>query len=444
MAWDPFGNGKTAIRAGAGIAHDFIRQDLHENTSSVSPFRLTVVNLGISLDNPWANYPGGNPFPYNFNKSNPVYAPYGAYLPVPPDMKTTTQYSWNFGIQRQIQPSVFASVNYVGTQITHVWNAIELNPAQFLGLTPCTLNTAAGPVSYPVCSTAGNVNQRRLLNLANPSANLGYLTQYDDGGTQNYNGLLLETRWRASEKVNLNANYTWSHCLGLPVITLLNPGANYVHQAYQNNGPADRNLDVGDCDQDRRQIFNMTAVLQTPNFSGKVLHALGTGWSFSTIFSARSGRPLNLLLGTDRALNGFQGNTGTQRPDQVLANPYGDRKSLASYFKSTAFAVPALGTYGNVGFNSVLGPGFWDWSEAVSRQFQIREGQRIEIRAEAFNVTNSLRRGNPGTILGNANTFGRILCNAANGSATGCSLPGAGSSLAGGPRIMQFALKYVF
>ena len=88
LAWDPSGDGKTAIRAGAGIAHDFIRQDLHLNTSSVSPFRLTVVNTGINLDNPWAGYPGGNPFPYNFNKQNPVFTPYGSYLPVPPDMKT--------------------------------------------------------------------------------------------------------------------------------------------------------------------------------------------------------------------------------------------------------------------------------------------------------------------------------------------------------------------
>jgi hypothetical protein len=443
IAWDPFGDGKTAIRAGAGIAHDFIRQDLHENTSSVSPFRLTVVQTGITLDDPWRTYPGGNPFPYNFNKASPVYAPYGAYLPVPPDMKTTTQYSWNFGIQREVTSSMFASATYVGTQIAHVWNAIELNPAQFLGLSPCTLNTAGGPVSYLVCSTLANVNQRRILNLANPQANLGYLTQYDDGGTQHYDGLLLETRWRPNQKVNLNANYTWSHCIGLPVITLLNPGANYVHQAYQNNGPVNRNLDVGDCAQDRRQIFNLTTVLQTPNFADKTLHVLGSGWSLSTIFSARSGQPMNILLGNDQALNGFQGNTGTQRPNQVLSSPYGDRKSLSTYFNAAAFAIPDVGTYGNVGNNSVVGPRYWAWDEAVSRQFQIREGQRIEIRAEAFNVTNSLRPGNPGVTLGNANTFGRILCSASSASATTGCTPGAGST-SGGPRIMQFALKYVF
>src|SRR5207244_2548402 len=151
IAWDPFGDGKTAIRAGGGIAHDFIEQDLHLNTSSVSPFRLTVITNGITLDNPWAGYPGGNPFPYNYDPKNPTFTPYGSYLPVPPDMKTTTQYSWNLGIQRQMTPSWFVGGTYVGTHLTHIWNAFELNPALFLGLGPCTLNTAIGPVSYPVC-----------------------------------------------------------------------------------------------------------------------------------------------------------------------------------------------------------------------------------------------------------------------------------------------------
>jgi len=424
-----------------------MRQDLHENTSSVSPFRLTVVSLGVSLDDPWANYPGGNPFPYNFNKDKPFYGPYGAYLPVPPDMKTTTQYTWNFGVQRQVTGNLFASATYVGTHLTHVWNAIELNPAQYI-----TGNCIAGQyglVAPGPCSTPGNVNQRRILNLFNPTANLGYMTQYDDGGTQGYNGVLLDVRWRKGN-VNLNGNYTWSHCIGLPVITLLNPGSNYVHQAYQNNGPINRNLDVADCDQDRRQILNMTGVVQIPRFSNNALRLVATGWSFATIFNARSGRPLNIVLGNDQALNGFQGNNGTQRPNQILASPYGDQSSLSRYLNSAALAIPAVGTYGNVGYNSIVSPHYWEWNEAVFRQFQIREGHRIEVRAEAFNVTNSFRPGYPGTNYGNANTFGRILCSAANtlanNAGTGCAAPGQapGGPTSGGPRIMQFALKYLF
>src|SRR5439155_10193618 len=124
-------DGKTAIRIGGGIAHDFIRQDLHQNTSTVSPFRLTVVNPSVSLDDPWRNYPGGNPFPFNYDKNNPVFTPYGTYLPIPPDMPTSTQYSWNFAIQRQVTSALFVAGTYVGTHITHIQNALELNPAQF-------------------------------------------------------------------------------------------------------------------------------------------------------------------------------------------------------------------------------------------------------------------------------------------------------------------------
>jgi hypothetical protein len=422
FAWDPTGSGKTSVRIGGGINRDYIRQDVHKNTGSVSPFRLQVIRSGVNLDDPWIGYPGGNPFPYVFDRQNPLFAPYAAYVPVPPDMNTMKQYTWNLGIQQQVTPSLFASATYLGSRVLHIWNSIELNPAWFLGTGPCTLQTASGPVSYPVCSTTANIEQRRVLNLGNPSVPLGFLTQYDDGGTQSYHGLLLDTRWRGNN-LNFSANYTWSHCIGLPVDTLLNPGANFPHGPFQNNGPKDRTLDEGNCIRaDRRHIANATLVARTPMFSNNTLRLIASGWSFSTIFQARSGEPLNILLGTDAALNGFT----MQRPNQVLDTAYGDRSSLTRYLNRAAFAAPAPGTLGNVGFNSVVGPGYWTWDEAVSRQFQITESQRLEIRAEAFNLTNSLRRGNPGVSFAQANNFGIIR------------------SSNGGPRIMQFAVKYVF
>ena len=78
-----------------------------------------------------------------------------------------------------------------------------------------------------------------------------------------------------------------------------------------------------------------------------------------------------------------------------------------------------------MGVGSLRAPGYWGWDEAVSRQFQIREGQRLEIRGEAFNVTNSVRLAAPVVNI-NTSQFGRI------------------TGSVGGPRIMQFALKYVF
>jgi hypothetical protein len=98
--------------------------------------------------------------------------------------------------------------------------------------------------------------------------------------------------------------------------------------------------------------------------------------------------------------------------------------SLKNYLNPAAFAQPALGTLSSLARNNILGPAFWQFDAALSRIFEIRENQRLEVRAEAFNVTNSLRRGNPNLTLNNS-TFGQITTSQ-------------------DARVMQFALKYVF
>src|SRR5207245_5117356 len=128
---------------------------------------------------------GGNSFPYVYTPANARYTVGAVYMPLAPNLKTPQIYTWNLAVQRQLTPGLFASASYVGTQAIHLWDNIELNPGVFKGLNSCTINTAAGPVTYPVCSTTGNLNQRRLLNLQNPQAalNISNLTAFDDGAT---------------------------------------------------------------------------------------------------------------------------------------------------------------------------------------------------------------------------------------------------------------------
>jgi hypothetical protein len=446
IAWDPRGDGKTAIRAGGGIAYDFIRMDLHENTSSVAPFRLTVLPTVVSLDNP---FPAGSPFPYNFDAAHPVFPSspaYQGFLPIPPDLRTTEQYQWNVGIQRQVTPNWFASATYVGTHLIHTWSAVELNPGLFIPGS-CTAGqyglTAPGP-----CTQSTNLNQRRLLQLANPTApniqTLGSITQLDDGGTQRYNGVLLNSRLRLGQRLNLDGNYTWSHCIGLPVNALTGFGATYPHGPYQNTVPTNRSLDMGDCTSnagftalDVRHLANVTLVATTPKYSGSLLRSLASTWTFSTIFQARSGQPFIGNVGGDQAYNGMAYTGGSalpipQRPNQLLADVASPTRGqgclpspCVSWFNANAVAMPAPGTYGNMGVGTLRGAGFWDWSQTVSRRFQVAEGQQVEFRAEAFNVTNSVRLGNPIVNL-SGGQFGKITTSNA------------------GPRIMQFALKYVF
>jgi Carboxypeptidase regulatory-like domain/TonB dependent receptor len=461
FAWDPSGTGKMAIRGGAGIAYDFIRQDLHQNTSSVAPFRLTVINNFGKLDDPYAKVPGGNPFPYTFDPKNPVFPSsplYQGFYPIPRDLRTAEQYSWNLGIQRQVTPSLFASATYVGTQIIHTWTAIDLNPGQFI---PGTSTTPTGcppisvaPLTFPN-TCALNVNQRRLLELMNPSAGnvLGSMTQLDDGGTQHYHGLLLNATWRKGN-VNLAGNFTWSRCIGLAQIGVTNIQSTYPHQPYQNNGPINKYLDYGDCFNgalDIRREGNVTLVVSTPKFSGAWASRLGTGWTFSTIVTARSGWPLTVDVGSDVAENGLYQGAGNypipQRPNQVLANTASATRGqpclpapCISYFNSAAFAPASPGSYGNMGVGSLRSPGFWEWDQTISRQFKIKESQSIEIRAEAFNVTNSVRfyiapTGDNAMLL-TSPTFGNIT--------EAASTTGSSSPFGSGGRIVQLAFKYIF
>lgn len=456
LAWDPFGDGKTAIRAGAGIAYDFLRQDINENTSSVLPFRTSVVeSFPVSLDNPYATVPGGSPFPYNYNAKNPVFPnlSYQSFLPIPANIQTPVQYSWNLGIQRQVTKSVFVSATYVGSEIAHLWTGVDLNPPQLLPGVPNFVQAFA-PAQIALCANlqancTSNENQRRLLELTNPSAGnvYGSLTSLDSSGTQHYDGLLLNARWRLDDNVNLGANWTWSHCIGLPVTTLSNLEATYLNTPYQNNGPVNRHLDMGPCEVgsiDIRHIVNVTLVVNTPRFQNNWARRLGTGWTLSTIYTVHTGVPFDAELGTDNALNGFNpsgNNPVPQRPTQVLQNVYASNKGQScspapcvSYLNPSAFVVPPAGTYGDMGIGALRAPGFWEWDQTISRAFAITEHTHLEFRAEAFNVTNSVRLGIPVQTLGG--TFGTIVSDQ--------STTGSASPTGDGGRVVQFAMKYVF
>ncbi len=431
FAWDPKGEGRTSIRGGAGISYDFVNEMLHHNTTTANPFGgRTVLTTGVLFDDPWKNV--GNIFPYVSSPGHGLFSPFGTYQPIPTDLRTPRVYTWNLSVQRQVSQALFISASYVGNHAIHMLTSVELNAPQPIPGAPSVAN------GDPRCAALtancqSNENQRRLLYRANPtkSQNIGFLTQYDDGATQAYNGLLLNTTWRPRNGVNISANYTWSHCIGDQTIGNLvpNPGQNYIHQG-------NRQLDRGNCLQDRRQIFNLTGVAQSPRFSNTAARWLASGWTYSTIYRIQTGQPLLILAGIDAALTGFA--TTVQRGNQLMADVYATSPATKNgvgvqFLNPSAFGTPALGTLGNVGAYNVIGPGYWTLDMALSREFRVREGQRFEIRAEAFNITNSLRAkqifansgGSGFTTLSSGNLFGAILS-------------------AEDPRILQFAVKYVF
>ncbi len=431
LAWDVQGDGRTSVRAAYGIAFDFSGASSYGGSSSAPPwgFNTTVNSPAGGLEDPWRDNDGGNPFPYVRLSKFPPFSDY--YFVQSYDSASPRVHTWNLSIQRQIPASFLISASYLGNQAFHTWVGGHVNRAvYFPGTAVNGVCTAQGYVlqTTGTCSTTGNTNQRRRAILENPVEGryYGNLFTREDSGTQNYHGMLLSIQRRAARGANIAANYTWSHCIGI------DPNANNTGRGDPGYlDPNNRNFDRGNCNtSDRRQVFNLTAVAPSPQFANPTLRMLGTGWQLSGIYRWSTGRYLTISTGLDRLLSGQSGN---QRPVQVLENPYGDRHSLTKYLNPNAFVQPALGTIGNMGPYNVEGPGTWQLDLGLSRSFQFRERQKLEFRAEAFNVTNSFRAvipqgtattPSPFTTL-NGNTFGQITTSA-------------------DARIMQFALKYAF
>jgi len=436
IAWDPKGTGRMSVRASYGMSYERQNAQYWLSPGTTAPpwgGAVILTNPDGGLDKPYQNFPGGNPFPRKVD-ANTVFPPYGIYTQLPYDIKPTAVHSWDLSIQRQIATDWLLSTSYIGRQINHVWISRDLNYGIYFPGGPCTIRGA----SYSTCSATSNLDPRRRFSFdrTQEATAFGGVTDTNDAGTQNYHAMLLSIQRTVARGATVSGNYTWSRCIATTWDARMGSTADSRYVA--DNGVAGYAtnwvLAHGDCPADRRQVLNITAVADSPQFSNRVLHTVGTGWRLAGIYKKATGESLTITSGVDRALNGV----ANQRPNQVLANPYLDTsgRPLTQYFNPAAFAQPALGTVGNAGVFNVKGPGLWQFDVALSRVFGIRENQRIEFRAEAYNTFNHFQPASPaplsgspnptvGTNINTANTFGQIRT-------------------AADPRIVQFALKYIF
>jgi hypothetical protein len=420
LAWDVKGDGRTSVRASGGTFYDFPSTRNMTGLTNLPPWNFRYIRNNVGLENPWANEPGGDPFPlvYGRNVSKDVAWPlYGLEAAVDYNTPNMAVSQWNLSLQKQVGTDWLVSASYLGNHTIHLWSIQPFNPAIYMPGGPCTING----VPYNPCSSAANTDQRRKLVLENQKAGQYYggIVRIDSGGTSSYNGLLLSVQRRAARGVTISANYTWSHC-----ITDWQNELGPINATDGYMDPDNRRSGRGNCTiagADRRQVFNLSGVAETPQFSNRGLRIVGSGWRLSPIFKILSGGFLTMSTNQDRALNGV----AAQRVNQLMLNPYGN-KTVSNYLNPAAFALPAIGTFGNVTVGSIAGPGLWQFDTALSRTFQIREAQKVEFRAEAFNITNSMRMDiNKLTTIYNSSNFGQV---------TGAL----------DPRIMQFALKYFF
>jgi len=409
LVWDPKGDGRMTIRSSYGIFNDFPQTFFNTRFSNNPPWgaQISISNPSGGFANPWLGYPGGDPFPalYTLSKSAP-FPLFGVYVNNPLHVHTPYLQQWDLSIQKQLGSNILLSASYLGNTTTHLWTGTEEDPAVYI----------------PGASTTSNTNQRRVLYRLNPAQGQYYSTigMLDDGGKAHYNGLLLTVQKRLSNNFSALANWTWSHCISDPETTELT-GPTYVN-------PANRSQDRANCDSDVRHVFNLSFIANSPHFSNHLVNTVAGDWRLSTIFRAHTGNYSTVTTGVDNALTGI----GGQRPNLLLASVYGPGQMVTDYLTRLAFASPLTGTLGNLGPLNIENPGLIQVDMALSRIFPIVEHQSIEIRWEVFNVPNHLNPAAPNTTL-SSGSFGQITSDI-NGA----------SGQTGDPRIMQFALKYVF
>jgi len=188
-------------------------------------------------------------------------------------------------------------------------------------------------------------------------------------------------------------------------------------------------------------VFTLTAGAEMPQFTGRAVRAVASGWRLFGSFRAISGPFLTVTPGSDRALNGQVAMASTQRVNQISDDVYADNSidpitGGRRFLRPSAFAQPALGTLGTMQRNSIEGIGTRNVDISLTRAFHLAGSHIVEFRAEAFNALNWFQWLQPGQ----AQASGPLAVpNLALSSATFGQILAAGD-----PRILQFALKYVF
>ena len=294
------------------------------------------------------------------------------------------------------------------------------------------------------CSTVGNAQTRRAMNLINTDQGRYYagIGQIDDGATASYEGLNLTLQKRLSRGISASANYTLSHCLS--DVYSDNPTAAGVSRP--DNRRAFRSNCLG---IDVRQIFNLNMVATTPKFSQPALRALGSNWQFAPILQMKSAQFFSVYTGADNALT----SVGSQTPN-LVGNPNPQNQNVNNWIDASAFKIldqtgkpvvaVAPGTYGTVGYNNFKGPGVFQLNMAVSRTFTIRERQSIQLRAEAFNLPNHLNPFTPGVGPNAGQRSGNVSLSSSNFGQITNDISGNNGLTNGDYRVIQLALKFMF
>ncbi len=446
LIWDPRSKGKETIRAGYGLFYDSPEMYYFDRFADNAPYGTAVTYAPTSFTNPYAGQTVGVTIP-NFNGAafptpggTNVFPNAGVYINNSPNVHPTYVQSWNLAVEKQFGTNWSASATYVGSRTTHIWFGYEANPALYVTVPGSAVTDLPGNgCTSGAQPSKSNFNCRRLLYLENPTQGKYFsnMTSLWDGANATYNGLLLTAKHRFNDSFTLMSNYTWSHCISdqefSGELTNSRPTLSTTPWVKGANG---HTLDYGNCVFDLRQNFNTSLVMNSPKMEGRLAGAILNNWQLAPLVSYRTGQQFSLTTGADTASVGATTST-KDRPNQV-GDPFSGTCTVSGvtynvgnrncYFNPAAFVVPTaptavaynpagpivLGPYGNVGRDSMSGPGAFRLDTAISRKFKIREGKDLQLRFETFNVLNHPVLGNPNASM-SSSTKGQITSQIGDG-----------------------------
>jgi outer membrane receptor protein involved in Fe transport len=344
--------------------------------------------------------------------------------------KTAYTELYGLNVEQSLGHAWQLNVGYVGSASKHNLSLQDVNRSGIvpgIQLDQVTAPTTVNGVTYGPVTVNGNTfsAQQASRPFFSKFPNIGIVNQVNSNAGSNYGALQVTLKSSQWHGFTTQFAYGWSHNIDV---------ASGFYTAPQNS--FDLAADKGNANLDIRNHFAGYLNYAIPAFSGpKVLTA---GWEVNSILKFQGGEPVNVVSGADNS-----GTTEYQDRAEITGPAINSDRSIqqnsyAQYLNQNSFAVPALGTYGNLGRNQIYGPGFEDVDLSLLKNIPLyKERVRAQFRVEMFNVFNRVNLAQPLSNLAYGPNFGVVT------STIGVSYgsPGIGS---GEPYNTQLALKILF